>query len=131
DVGFGDFVLEPLLLKTDFEQEQRGKKYRMFEVRNRVFIQRSDEDGVWKPEYSFKWQPRQLSDFADMCHYHQTSPESPFTQKKLCSIATPEGRTPLSNMRLIVTHGNARQETELHSEAEWQAALKTHFDVVL
>ena len=131
DVGFGDFVLEPLLLKMEVIQEQQGKRYRLFEVDDRVHIQRSDQDGIWKPEYSFRLQARQLGDFSEMCHYHQTSPESPFTQKRLCSLATSDGRITLSNMRLIVTHGSSRQETDLHSEAEWHAALKTHFRVVL
>jgi N-hydroxyarylamine O-acetyltransferase len=131
DVGFGDFVLEPLLLKTELVQEQGGKKYRLFEVGNRVHIQKSDEDGVWKPEYSFQLRPRQLADFAKMCHYHQTSPGSPFTQKKLCTIARPDGRITLSNLRLIVTRGNIREESDLKSDVDWHAALKRHFGVVL
>jgi len=131
DVGFGDFVLEPLLLKTDIVQEQGGKKYRLFEVGERMHVQRCDQDGVWKPEYTFRLQPRQLHDFARMCHYHQTSPESPFTQKRLCTIATADGRITLSNMRLIVTRGTDRKESEIKTQAQWHAALKTHFGVVL
>jgi N-hydroxyarylamine O-acetyltransferase len=131
DVGFGDFVLEPLLLKTDIVQDQGGKKYRLFEVGDRMHVQKCDRDGVWKPEYSFRLQARQLSDFAKMCRYHQTSPDSPFTKKRLCTIATPDGRITLSNMRLIVTHGNSREESEVESDVGWNAALKTHFGVVL
>ena len=32
-------------------------------------------------QYSFTPVPRHLDEFAPMCHYHQTSPESPFTRK--------------------------------------------------
>lgn len=131
DVGFGDFVLDPLLLKVDTVQEQGGKRYRLFEVADRWHVQRCDQDGVWKPEYTFRLQPRKLHDFAKMCHYHQTSPDSPFTQKRLCTIATPDGRITLSNMRLIVTRGKSREESEVKSEADWNTALKTHFGVVL
>jgi N-hydroxyarylamine O-acetyltransferase len=131
DVGFGDFVVEPLLLRTDIVQEQGGRKYRLLNVGERVQVQTCGEDGVWKPEYSFQLRPRELEDFAAMCRYHQTSPESPFTQKKLCTIATPEGRITLSNMKLIVTGGSTRQESQLNSEAEWHEALRTYFGVVL
>ena len=44
-----------------------------------------------------------LEEFAGMCHVHQTSPESSFTQKRICSELLPEGRITLSEMKLIVT----------------------------
>jgi N-hydroxyarylamine O-acetyltransferase len=49
-------------------------------------------EGKWKTEYAFTSSMRELSDFAGMCHYHQTSPESHFTCQRICSLATPEGR---------------------------------------
>jgi N-hydroxyarylamine O-acetyltransferase len=64
-----------------------------------------------------------------MCHYHQTSPQSPFTRKRVCSRATPEGRITLSEMKLITTNGDRREELSLTSEAEWRAALDYHFGV--
>ena len=66
-----------------------------------------------------------------MCHYHQTSPESPFTRKKVCSIATPDGRVTLSGMKLIMTRDGKREEREIESKGEWQQVLKNQFGVVL
>ena len=45
-----------------------------------------------------------------MCRYHQTSPNSSFTQKSICSRATPDGRITSSGMKLIVTRDGVREE---------------------
>jgi N-hydroxyarylamine O-acetyltransferase len=131
DVGFGDSFLEPLRLRPELEQEQEGRKFRIVQTGNTLDLQKSERDGVWKPEYSFTLQPRQLKDFASMCRYHQTSPESPFTRKKVCSIATPEGRITLSDMKLISTRNGIREERLLESAEEWARELKAQFGVVL
>jgi N-hydroxyarylamine O-acetyltransferase len=75
--------------------------------------------------------PRSLDDFAAMCHYHQTSPESPFTRKSVCSRATTEGRMTVADRRLTFTRNGSREEQLLASDPEWLAALKEHFDIVL
>ena len=43
-------------------------------------VEKAEADGVWLSQFSFTLQPRKLQDFAPMCHYHQTSPDSPFTR---------------------------------------------------
>lgn len=91
--------------------------------------ERRDADARWKTEYLFSLMPRRLDEFAARCHYHQTSARSPFTQKRVCSRATPEGRVTLSEMKLITTTNGSREERLLKSEAEWQAALAEHFGV--
>jgi N-hydroxyarylamine O-acetyltransferase len=66
-----------------------------------------------------------------MCRYHQTSPASPFTQKRVCTRATPDGRITVTGMRLIVTDRGEKQERELASHEEWLAALREHFGIEL
>ena len=66
-----------------------------------------------------------------MCHYHQTSPESPFTHKRVCSMATRDGRITLADWKLIVTHNGSREERLLGSDEEWKAALRDSFQIVL
>lgn len=88
-------------------------------------------EGKWKKEYAFTLQPRELSEFARMCHYHQTSPESHFTRQRICSLATPEGRITLSDEKLIETRGGSRQERLLSGDQEWRAKLRELFGVVL
>lgn len=80
------------------------------------------------PEYLFSTQACLLSDFENACLYHQTNPNSHFTQNKLITIATPEGRISLINNTLKIRH-IVVQETTLHSEAEFEAALLKWFGV--
>ena len=131
DVGFGECFLEPLLLKPGIEQEQDQGSFRIKDEGSSLSVERQQPDGSWKTEYLFTMMPRQLGDFADMCHYHQTSPESHFTQKRLCTLATRRGRITLSDMKLIVTENGNRQESNLGSEEEWRKVLKQHFGLFL
>ncbi len=129
DVGFGDSFLEPLRLQAGLEQEQSGGVYRLVVDGDIWRSERKAEDG-WKKEYLFTLRPRQLSEFAEMCRYHQTSPDSPFTRKKVCSRATPDGRITLSDRKLIETRNGVRDEREL-SDEEWRSSLRELFGIVL
>jgi N-hydroxyarylamine O-acetyltransferase len=62
---------------------------------------------------------------------HQTSSKSYFTRDRICSMAKPDGRITLSDMRLIITSRGIRQEQVLASEGDWRSALRDHFGVVL
>jgi len=131
DVGFGDSFLEPLRLTCGIEQEQALAKFRIQPRGNEdLVMQRFDTVKGWKAQYVFTLQPRSLRDFADMCHYHQTSPESHFTQKRICSLPTPEGRITLSDRILIVTR-NGRREERLLTEEERNIVLREQFGVSL
>ncbi len=131
DVGFGECFLEPLLLKPGIEQKQDQAKFRIGEEGNSMRVERKQLDDSWKTEYRFTLTPRRLEDFADMCHFHQTSPESHFTQKRLCTLATSNGRITLSDMKLIITENGNRQERMLASDDEWREVLRKHFGLVL
>lgn len=139
DVGFGDSFQQPLRLNELGEQIQAEKCYQIL----------ASEDGHYtlherpadspaaeaKPQYRFRLTPHDLAAFEPMCRYHQTSADSHFTQKRICSMATPQGRVSLSELRLIVSRqksGNGeRIETALASEAEFAAALRHHFGITL
>jgi N-hydroxyarylamine O-acetyltransferase len=132
DVGFGDSFLEPLQLRSGAEQSpEGGRKYRIVDYGNALQMERAEQDGPWKRQYSFTLTPRRLQEFMPMCHHHQTSPESPFTKKSVCSMATPDGRVTVADRTLILTHNGNKKERLLASDPEWRAALKEHFDIVL
>ena len=160
DVGFGDGFLEPLRIAPNLEQRQIGRVYRLHEVEGVFHLEVATGDqGVadgkvkiddkvkagdklkaddnissadkWKRQYSFTLQPRQLSEFAAMCRYHQTSPESHFTRQRICTRATPEGRVTLSDLKLIETRNGEREERELAGEQQWRATLRELFRVDL
>jgi N-hydroxyarylamine O-acetyltransferase len=130
DVGFGDSFREPLLLDDRGEQEQDGEAYRLIEDGEHLILERRETD-LWKPQYRFTLEPYQYADFADMCHYHQTSPESPFTRRRTCTLATPEGRVTVTGHRLITTIKGTKTERELAGEDEWSSALREYFGIEL
>ena len=129
DVGFGDSFVEPLLLEPDIEQEQFARRYRLTSAGSGLCLE-ANTDGAWMKQYVFTLQARQLSDFGAMCHYHQTSPDSPFTRKRVCSLATPEGRITVTGDKLIETRNGVREERAL-TEDERVAILHERFGVNL
>lgn len=131
DVGFGDSFREPLLLDERGEQVQGDRAYRIEEDGSHLILLQRQGDGPWEPQYRFTLQPHEFPDYAEMCLYHQTSPRSHFTQKRVCSLATPDGRVTLSDLRLITTRSGVRQEQTLQSEEEHAATLRELFGVVV
>ena len=82
------------------------------------------------------------TDYAKMCRYHQTSPQSHFTRSRICSRATQHGhiagRITLSDMRFITTSKSGthqahqfRQERTLLSEEEYADLLRERFGIVM
>jgi N-hydroxyarylamine O-acetyltransferase len=130
DVGFGDSFLEPLLLDERGEQVQGKRAYKIVDEAGYLVLKQRDGN-TWTPQYRFTLQPYEYKDFAGMCHYHQTSPESHFTQKRVCSRATNSGRITLSEMRLIETKDDGRHERMLENQEEYAAALQQHFGIVM
>jgi N-hydroxyarylamine O-acetyltransferase len=131
DVGFGDTFFEPLRLDEPGEQLQDGRAFRIDRAGSQLLLLRQDGGATWQPQYRFTLQPRQHADYLGMCHYHQTSPESSFTRKRVCTRATPAGRVTLSDLRLIVTEHGQRQERLLADEAEFAETLRELFEIDL
>lgn len=128
DVGFGDSFLEPLWLDAKVEDVQRGCSYRLIGSGSERQLQRRRESD-WESQYIISLMPRRLTNFSIMCHYQQTSPESPFTQKALCSLATRDGRITLSNNRLIITTEDWRKEQTVTDEKEYRKLLRANFQI--
>ena len=131
DVGFGDSFVEPLRLDERGEQRQGGRAFRVEREGDRLTLLKREEGGDWVAQYRFTLTPRVYADYEEMCLYQQTSPESHFTQGRICTRLTPEGRVTLSRLRLITTGARGRHERELSGEREYEEALREHFGVVM
>ncbi len=130
DVGFGDSFLEPLLLDERGEQAQGGRAYRILADGPYLLLMRREGEGEWEAQYRFTLRPHGYADYAEMCRYHQTSPQSHFTRGRVCSRATERGRVTLSGMRFITTSKDGvRQERALTGEEEYAAILREHFGI--
>jgi N-hydroxyarylamine O-acetyltransferase len=131
DVGFGDSFIEPLPLDDRNEHLQRSRVYRIEEVDDRFTLSQRETNEDWKPQFRFTLKPHIYTDYAAMCRYHQTSPQSHFTQRRICSRLNADGRITVTQERLIITRGTLREEREFAGEAELAGALREHFDIVL
>lgn len=129
DVGFGDHFRSPPRLDERREQVDGRRAYRLTRGRGGLTLWEREGRGAWDAQYVFTLRARRFADFAAICRYHQTSPESSFTRKRICSRATPGGRVTLSDMRLIITENGVRRETLLSTTAEYMAALDAHFGI--
>lgn len=132
DVGFGDSFLEPLRLDFGREQVQGDRVYKIIEDESHLIMMQRQGSDEWKAQYRFTLQPYNYADYAEMCRFNQTSPESHFTKARVCTRATPEGRITLSEMRLITTTaGQERAELLLTNDAEYTSTLKDYFGIVM
>jgi N-hydroxyarylamine O-acetyltransferase len=132
DVGFGEGFLDPLRFTAGEEQRQDNGAYRIDAVDGEyVLRRRAGDGGPWDAEHRFRDTPHALRDFAGMCLYHQRSPDSPFTKRRVCTLATLDGRVTLRDNRLIITRHGRRSEQPVSGEATFRAALRAHFGIDL
>jgi len=128
DVGFGDSFVDPLPMMPGASKVENGKR---FGVRN--------ENGIWElfkedtdghvPLYRFADVPHRLSDFTEMNRYQQTSPESGFTRRRICTRAAYGGRITLAGMQWIATQNGRREERMLQQQAELERCLREEFGI--
>ena len=131
DVGFGDSFRNPLRLDSTQVQHDGNRLYRIAENGSYLMMMEKRIDSEWKEMYRFKLDSYGYDDFNEMCRYHQTSPESHFTQRIICSLAKPDGRITISSNRLLITKEEDKQEKELASDEEVKAVLDEHFNIRL
>lgn len=137
DVGFGDNFRAPKRLVDGLEQDEAPRAYRFDrsapadEADGPMWtLSTRDFDGVWMPSYRFADVPRTIDHFDAMCRYQQTSPQSIFVQKRICSMATPTGRLSLSDDDWIETGpGGSRDVTKVDAPT-WTRLLAEHFGIV-
>lgn len=129
DVGFGEFAFSPLKIDSGIEQEDERGIFRIYRYNEEYYVVQKKTSPGWKSEYLFSLKPRTLSEFSGMCRYHQTSAKSSFTQKKMCSIATPTGRITLTDNNLKITINNELKETAVSNKKQFYELLKNYFDI--
>ena len=129
DVGNGQSCREPLRIDGKNSATSEGYKYCVASHGNDFALYYQQSDAEWKPRFLFTLTPRKRLEFLEMCHYHQTSPESIFTQHRLAAIAKVEGRVSLTDMRLEITDGLDKKERVLGSEKEYFDVLKHYFGI--
>ena len=131
DVGFGDFSFSPIKLNLEEIQEDDTGIFKISKFNEEYLVVAKNVNGVWVNEYLFTLTKRNISEFEGMLNYHQNSPESLFTQNKLCTLPTASGRITLSGNKLKITNGNETKIKTLINDKEYNEALATYFDIRL
>ena len=112
DVGFGRAFTSPLHLRVDEIQQQGPEEFKLTRDGEMYTYWRLDRD--WIAEYQFTLNPHAMESFSKMCHYHQTSSQSPFTRNWMATRLSRRGRETLhqdgDDFRYITTDANGRHE---------------------
>lgn len=129
DVGFGEFAFQPLeLVLNKVQEDSRG--YFLIENFEENYLKVSKVNGAEKTViYIFQKIARSWTEFSAMCYFDQTSPESPFTRKRLITRPTLNGRITLTNNTLkIMEKEEVIEDVEL-SEEEYGKRLWKLFGI--
>jgi N-hydroxyarylamine O-acetyltransferase len=129
DVGNGQSCREPLQTNGTNSASSEGYTYTVGTHGKDHALYYQQSNAEWMPRFLFTLKPRERAEFSGMCHYHQTSPDSVFTQHRLLTIATAEGRLTLTDMLLSITKEEELQERMLSSETEYSKTLKQYFGI--
>ncbi len=132
DVGFGDFIRQPLRLVEGLEQKDPRGSYRLARANSGQSweVQSLNDQGTWLPEYRFEEIAREMGEFEEMCRYHQSDPRSHFLQKKVCTLARHRGRYTLSSTKMrIHRDGEGREEMLVQDEEHFKQLLAQYFTI--
>lgn len=131
DVGFGEFAFSPLMIELNRTQPDSRGNFVIQKYDEACLIVSKEQNDKLIPEYLFTQFKRELSEFNEMCNYHQTSPDSHFTQKRICSLPTQQGRITISGDLLLIKENGKTSETVLSDEDEFNKALWNYFEIKL
>jgi len=130
DVGFGGRIAAPLRLDARDDQRVDGRTYVVAEDGGH-YIVTTTEPATGSIAYVFVLQPRAFAEFAPVCEWLQTSPDSRFTKGDIVSLATPTGRLTLAQGKFIAIDGESRDERAVESEDETRQILRERFRLTL
>lgn len=127
DVGFGRFALAPVRLDVRADQVDEAGVFRVVETGDGDLDVLVDAG----PQLRVEQRPRVLTDFVPTCWWHQTSPDSHFTQGPTCSLPTPDGRVTISGRTLVRTDPTGRHESVIEDDDDLVARYRELFGVEL
>lgn len=129
DVGFGDFIAEPIKFILDLEQTDANGTFLIKKFDENYFEVFKKNAASFVSQYIFTLKKRDLSEFEAMCIFHQTSPDSHFTNNKVCSLMCIEGRKTLTDKKFMITKASQKEEVAINSEQEFKDILEKEFGI--
>ncbi len=127
DVGFGNGFLEPLPLQAG-RYRQAFLSYSLTCEGDRWYFQNHPFGGVG---FDFTLEGHSFTDFAERCHWLQTSPESGFVRLTVCHRFTPDGIITLRGCVLRHVTAEGSHDEVIDDPASYQRTLEDQFDLHL
>ena len=130
DVGFGAYgLLEPIPLETGIQHQQFGEIFKLDHDEQLGLIFKTTVNEQWVSQYAFTLEQCFPVDFIFPNYYHSHSPDSIFTQKRICQLPTPEGRKKFVDMKLTLPSQAQTTEMVVKNDQVYCDLLKTHFNI--
>lgn len=130
DVGFGEGIMYPKKIEKKTVQMDYTNYWRIeTDPDERLLLQSSDDTSVFETQLLFTTDEKQEIQFMEMCEYHQTSPDSSFTNKKLITKLTEEGRVTLTDKKLKIRSLGEITESPIMNEDEFLSKLEQYFGI--
>ena len=132
DVGFGGNALrEPFLLAIGHEQRQGPDGFRLATNERGEYLLQCEIEGAWENLYSFTLDPCLTVDYIFANYYHSHSPDSPFTQRRICTIPTMGGRKIFAGRLLKIRENGTMEELHVKDEGRLKQLLRQYFEVTI
>jgi N-hydroxyarylamine O-acetyltransferase len=133
DVGFGGFNMrEPIPLEIDRLNHCSGQDLRLVRADPYgTMLQVLTSEQKWLNLYSFDMEYVGPGDIKYGNYYTSTHPDCHFTQNRMASLATREGRVSLHNLTLRTVQGGSERITEMPDDSRYLDGLKAHFGIEL
>lgn len=130
DVGFGgNGLIAPLLLEEGLVEQQFSEKFRLAIDKTYGYLLQCEIQNEWQSLYAFTLEPYLPVDYIAVNYYCSTSPDSIFTQKRICSKPTTKGRILLVDMELKIRNNGKTERAKVRNMGEYTAMLKHHFGI--
>jgi N-hydroxyarylamine O-acetyltransferase len=129
DVGFGDSFLAPFLWDSAEPQKVGEELFRFVESKGRRVLMRKRQAQDWKPCYSVSPKQRQLCEFFEMCQFHASSKQSPFSKHKIVRMEKPDGRLSALDGNLKIISFTGADEDKLFKDGEYLQMLREYFGI--
>ncbi len=130
DVGFGNAFSYPKLIKKGVVQMDYTTYWRFTQDPDEnLLLQFSSNASNFQTKYRFSFEEKQIIQFMEMCEFHQTSEKSPFTQRKMITIKTEDGRVTLTDRKLKLLKLGEKEELPILNEDEFLSKLEQYFGI--
>lgn len=128
DVGFGHNSLRaPLRLTPGVVDQQGPDTFRLWGEAGQALCLQKVLEGQWHDLYAFTLEPYLPVDYIPLNYWNSTSPDSLFTQKKICTMPTATGRIVAVDTEFKIRTQESTQTIQARSSTEYVRLLHEYF----